>query len=67
MEKVKLIGFNHDALEQIFRILSHRSQQVFINKTVSDSIETFQGVPQGRVLGPLFFNIYIIDITKYIS
>ena len=67
MNKLKLIGFNDDALELIFSFLSHTSQQVVINNTVSDIIETFQGVPQGTVLGPLLFNICGNDITKYIS
>ena len=66
MNKLKLTGFNDDALGLIFSYLSHRSQQVVINNTVSDIIETYQGEPQGTVLGPLRFNIYINDITKYI-
>ena len=64
MDKLKLIGFNGDVLELIFSFLLHRSQQVVINNTVSDIIETSQGVPQGTVLGPFLFNIYINDITK---
>ena len=67
MNKLKLIGFNDDALELIFSFLSHRSQQVVIKNTVSDIIETYQGVPQGTVLGALLFNIYINNVTKYIS
>ena len=64
MDKLKLIGFNDDALEPLFSFLSHRSQQVVIINTVSDTTETFQGVPRGTVLGLLRFNIYINDITK---
>ena len=67
LEKLNLIGFNDDALELIFSFLSHRSQQVVINNTVSYITETYQGVPQGTLLGPLLFNIYKNDITKYIS
>ena len=55
MDKLNLIGFNDDALELIFSFLSHRNQQIVINNTVSDMIETYQGVPQGTVLGPLLF------------
>ena len=67
MEKLNLIGFNDAALELIFNILSHRSQQVVINNTVSDLIETYQVVPQITLLGPLLLNIYVNDITNYIS
>ena len=67
MDKSNLIGFNDDALKLIFSFSSQRSQQVVINNTVSDIIETYQGVLQGTVLGPSHFNIYINDITKYIS
>ena len=41
MNKLNLIGFNDDALELIFRFLSHRRQQVIIKNTVSDIIETY--------------------------
>ena len=53
MDKLNLFGFNDDALDLSFSFLSHRSQQVVINDTVSDIIETYQGVLQGTVLGPL--------------
>ena len=67
MDELKLVGFIDDALELIFSFISHRSKQVAINRTVSNIIENFQGVPQGTILGPLLFNFYINDITKYIS
>ena len=67
MNDLKLIGFEDDALELIFSFSSQRSQQLVINNTVSNIIEIYQGVPQGTVHRPLLFNIYINDITKYIS
>ena len=67
MDDLNFIGFNDDALELSFSFLLHRSQQVVINNTVSDIIETYQGVPQRTVLWPLRFNIYVNDITNYIS
>ena len=51
MEKLILIGFNDHALERIFSFLSHRSQQVVINNTVSDIIETYLGDRKKQYLG----------------
>ena len=67
MVEFNLIGFIDDALELNFSFLSHRSQQIVINSTVPDIIVTYQGVPQGTVLEPSLFGIYINDITKYMQ
>ena len=48
--------------------LSNRSQQVKINGTYSDSTELKFGVPQGSVLGPLLFTLYmspVAEITRH--
>ena len=52
-------GFNKKSLELILDYLSNRLQHVKINSIVSSWSEITQGVPQGSVLCPLLFNIYL--------
>ena len=60
--KLHAYGFSTGALEIIFDYLSDRWQRVKINMSFSSWSELFSGIPQGSVLGPLFFNIYLNDL-----
>ena len=65
--QIKSFGISGDLLELIKNFLSNRFQKVVLNGQTSKWEKINAGVPLGSVLGPLFFLIYINDLTDGIS
>ena len=61
--KLHHYGIRGNTLQLIESYLTDREQCVQVNDTVSDYELIQHGVPQGSILGPLFFLVYINDIA----
>ena len=67
LAKLNAYGFNYKSVKFILSFLSSRKYRTKINSSFIKWKHLLIGKPQGFVLGPLLFNIYMCDLFLFMS
>ena len=67
LAKIQFYGIKGNTLKWFRSYLTNRNQIVKLNNEQSDKQMVMTGVPQGSILGPLLFVIFVNDISQYVG
>ncbi|XP_066930768.1 uncharacterized protein [Clytia hemisphaerica] len=67
IDKLKKLNFSSMSLQIIISYLTNRQQFVQVNDKRSPVQPIHFGVPQGSILGPVLFNLYVTELSDQIS
>ena len=65
--KLHAYGVSREACTLIASYPRERKQRIKLGNSRSEWTDLFKGVPQGSILGPLVFNIFLNDIFHFVS